>query len=67
MDANFNQAVQTLKAVLQDVMEVMIAILQLFLAFVMALHALAVAQLLSVITTHLNLKVKRMTLFRKNI
>jgi len=66
MDANFNKAIQTLKAFLQDVMEVMIAILQLFLVFVMAQHALAVAQLLSVITTHL--KVKRMTLYlRRNI
>jgi len=61
MDANFNKAIQTLKAALQDVMEVMIAILQLFLVFVMALHALAVAQLLSVITTHL--KLKMMTLY----
>ena len=31
MDANFNKAIQTLKAALQDVMEVMSAILQLFL------------------------------------
>jgi hypothetical protein len=61
MDANVNLAVQTLKKLQQDVMEVLIAIPQLFLESVMALHALVVVLLLSVVLNLMSLAQEGMT------
>jgi hypothetical protein len=61
MDANVNLAVQTLKKLQQDVMEVLIAIPQLFLESVMALHALVVVLLLSVALNLMSLAQEGMT------